>query len=85
LAALGDVFCPRIFMRRGSRVPAGTVSVTTYFLADPLEVGALGYDFALGVARANRFSRGYHDQDVQVWNRHGSLLATSHQIVYFKA
>jgi acyl-CoA thioesterase len=84
LAALSDVFCPRIFMRRGSRVPAGTISVTTYFLAAPLELAAVGSDYLLATARANRFSGGYHDQDVRVWTRQGALLATSHQIVYFK-
>jgi hypothetical protein len=38
----------------------------------------------LGVARASHFGKGYHDQVAEIWSRDGLLLATSHQIVYFK-
>ncbi|CQD15250.1 hypothetical protein BN1232_03258 [Mycobacterium lentiflavum] len=34
---------------------------------------------------ADRFTHGYSDQSAQVWSRGGALLATTHQIVYFKA
>lgn len=84
LAAACDVFFPRVFLRRGSFLPAGTISLTTYFHAEEHELDALGADFVLGVARANRFSRGYFDQSAELWSRGGTLLATSHQIVYFK-
>ena len=85
LAALCDVFCPRIFLRQGKPVPSGTTSVTTYFHADQHQLDAVGAEYVLGVARANRFSGGYFDQSAHVWTRDGVLLATSHQLVYFKA
>lgn len=84
LAALCDIFFPRVFLRRGGFVPAGTISLTTYFHADQQQLNALGDDFVLGTAYANRFTRGYFDQSAQVWTRAGGLLASTHQIVYFK-
>jgi acyl-CoA thioesterase len=83
LAALSDVFFPRIYLRRGV-VPSGTISLTTYFHADSQHLDALGGDFILGTAHANRFDRGFFDQSAQLWSRDGALLATSYQIVYFK-
>ncbi len=85
LAAWCDVFFPRVFLRRGQFVPAGTISLTSYFHADPQQLAAVGSDFILGIAHANRFSGGYFDQSAQLWTRAGTLLATTHQIVYFKA
>lgn len=85
LAALSDIFYPRVFLRRGGFVPSGTISLTTYFHADQDQLDALGGDFVLATAHANRFTRGYFDQSAQVWSRDGVLLATTHQIVYFKS
>lgn len=84
LASLSDVFFPRVFLRRGRFVNAGTISLTTYFHADQGEIDALGSDFLLGSAHANRFSRGYFDQSAHLWSRAGRLLASTHQLVYFK-
>jgi acyl-CoA thioesterase len=79
-----DIFYPRVFLRRGAPVPAGTISLTTYFHADQQQLDAVGADYVLGTAHANRFSNGYFDQSAQVFSRDGALLATTHQIVYFK-
>jgi acyl-CoA thioesterase len=84
LAALCDIFYPRVFLRRGGFVPSGTISLTTYFHADQHQVDGVGNDFVLCTAHANRFTRGYFDQSAQVWTRDGVLLATTHQVVYFK-
>lgn len=83
LAAMSDVFFPRIFLRRGI-VPSGTISMTIYFHADSGHLAALGGDYILGTAHANRFDRGFFDQSAQLWGRDGSLLVTTYQIVYFK-
>lgn len=83
LTALSDIFFPRIFLRRGV-VPSGTISLTTYFHADGRSLEALGGDYILGTAHANRFDRGFFDQSAQLWGRDGKLLATTYQIVYFK-
>jgi acyl-CoA thioesterase len=84
LAALCDVFYPRVFRRRGAVLPAGTISLTTYFHADRRQLDRLGGDYVLGTAHANRFTGGYFDQSAQIWTRDGALLATTNQIVYFK-
>ncbi len=84
LAALSDIFYPRVFLRRGGFVPSGTISLTTYFHADQHQLDGLGTEFVLCTAHANRFTRGYFDQSAQVWTRDGVLLATTHQVVYFK-
>jgi acyl-CoA thioesterase len=84
LAAMCDVFYPRIFVRKGRFLPASTISLTTYFHADQEQLTAQGDGFVLATARAGRFSRGYFDQTAQIWGHRGELLAASHQIVYFK-
>lgn len=85
LTALADTFFGRIFHVRAAMVPIGTVSVTTYFHADAGDLAANGDAPLLGVADAKIFSKGYSDQTVDLWSRAGRLLATSHQIVYFRA
>jgi acyl-CoA thioesterase len=84
LTALADVFYPRIFLRRASRVPAGTVSMTVYFHADDATMRATGTGHVLGQARAHAFGAGFHDQSACLWNASGQLLATSVQVVYYK-
>lgn len=85
LAALCDVFYPRVFQRRGKVVPAGTISMTTYFHADAEQLAALGGDYVLATAHAHCFAHGHSDQSAQVWTRAGALLATTHQLVYYKS
>ncbi|MCV7346292.1 thioesterase family protein [Mycolicibacterium rhodesiae] len=84
LTAISDVFYPRVFLRRGRMLPAGTISLTTYFHVDGAELAEQGTDYVLASAHAQRFARGYFDQTAQIWGRNGTLLATSHQIVYYK-
>ena len=67
LTSLCDVFFPRVFLRRGQYMPAGTVSLTIYFHA-----------------RSQHFGKGYFDQSGELWSSDGNLLATTHQLVYFK-
>jgi hypothetical protein len=84
LCAMCDGFFPRIFLRRPGFVPAGTVSMTVYFHADAAALAAQHEAPVLGVARAQVFAQGFFDQTAQVWGRDGGLLASSHQIVYYK-
>ena len=67
-----------------ARVPAGTVSITTYFHVGQAELAATGTGFVLGQARAQEFRNGFFDQTAQLWNQAGRLLVSTHQIVYFK-
>lgn len=84
LAAMSDVFYPRVWLRRATRVPAGTVSITTYFHADSAQLAQNGDGFLLAQARAQAFRNGFFDQTAQLWSEAGLLLATSTQMVYYK-
>ncbi|MDP3799054.1 MAG: thioesterase family protein [Polaromonas sp.] len=84
LTAMADAFHPRVWLRRATRVPAGTVSITVYFHADSRQLAQGGGGHLLGQARGQHFRNGFFDQVVQVWNQAGALLATSSQMVYYK-
>lgn len=84
LTALADVFFPRVWLRRARRVPAGTVSITVYFHAGSAQLQQTGTGYLLGQAQGQEFRNGFFDQTAQLWNQAGTMLATSHQIVYYK-
>ena len=84
LAALSDVFFPRIFIRRRRFTPIGTVSITTYFHADAAQLAQQADRHLLGRARALNFHNGYFDQIAEMWSDAGWLLASTQQMVYFK-
>jgi acyl-CoA thioesterase len=84
LAALCDVFFPRIWLRRARQTPLGTVSMTIYFHADADELQRAGTGYLLAQARGQGFGGGYFDHAAQVWHEGGSLLATTHQVMYYK-
>jgi acyl-CoA thioesterase len=84
LASMADVFAPRIWHRRARFVPLGTVSITVYFHASGAVLAASGDQHLLGQAQGQAFGQGFFDHSAQLWNQQGTLLATSHQVVYFK-
>ena len=84
LAAICDVFYPRSFRRRQRFTPAGTVSITTYFHAEAAALAAQGDRALLAVATGRRFTQGFFDQTAELWSHDGHLLASSHQVVYYK-
>lgn len=85
LVAMCDAFYPRIFRRRQSFTPAGTVSMTVHLHADAAELAAQGSAPVLACARGLRFGGGFFDQRAEIWGRDGRLLAGSQQSVWFKA
>ena len=85
LAAGCDIFYPRVWQRRGAHTPAGTVSMTVYFHADGQALRVVGNDFVLAQARAQEYRGGFFDQTAQLWARDGTMLATTHQLVYYKS
>lgn len=85
LAAMSDCFFPRIFVRRQQLALIGTITLTTYFHADRAALTQQSDKHLLAEAHANRFYNGYFDQGAKLWGADGTLLATSHQLVYFKA
>ena len=84
LTALCDVFFPRIWLRRALRVPIGTVSFTVYFHANADALAQVGDQPVLAQAQGQGFRDGFFDQTAQIWSPSGILLATSHQLVYYK-
>ena len=84
LAAVCDNFFPRLYIRRRKRSPVGTVSLTTYFHADGAMLAQQADRFVLGVARAVNFRNGFFDQSAEIWSDAGQLLASTHQVVYYR-
>jgi acyl-CoA thioesterase len=84
LTAMADVFFPRVWLRRATRVPVGTVSMTVYFHADGAQLAGCGSGHLLAEARALNFRHGFFDQTGMLWNAQGHLLCSTHQIVYYK-
>jgi acyl-CoA thioesterase len=84
LTALSDVFFPRVWRRRPLPVPIGTVSMTVYFHADSALLQSTGDGYLLGQCQAQAFRNGFFDQTAQLWTEGGQLLATTHQVVYYK-
>jgi len=84
LTAMADTFFPRIWLRRAKQTPVGTVTMTVYFHADGAQLAATGTQYLLAQARGQGFRNGYFDHAGQLWNEQGDLLATTHQVVYFK-
>lgn len=84
LAAVCDCFFPRIFMRRGVPAPVGTVTLTSFFHADAALLAAQCDRHVLGSAQGQSFRDGYFDQSAQIWGDDGQLLASTHQMVYYK-
>ncbi|MFA6312058.1 MAG: thioesterase family protein [Sterolibacterium sp.] len=88
LTALCDSYLPRIFLRRKEFVPIATVSMNIYFHAGAEALARHGAAPLLTVAQAQAFSDGHFDHQGQVWGRggndHDTLLATTHQMVWYK-
>ncbi len=84
LTAMSDAFYPRIWLRRARWVATGTVSLTVYFHASEAELAAVGGQHVYAQARAQDFRHGFFDQTAHLWSRTGLLLASAHQIVYYK-
>lgn len=84
LTAMADIFFPRIWLRRATQTPVGTVTMTVYYHADAAQLAGTGTDYLLVQAKGQGFRNGYFDHAGQLWNEAGDLLATTHQVVYFK-
>ena len=84
LTAMADVFFPRVWLKRATRVPVGTVSMTVYFHADGAQLAANGDGYLLAEARAQAFRDGFFDQTGLLWGADGRLLCSTHQVVYYK-
>lgn len=84
IAAHCDSFIPRLFVRKGAASPVSTVSLSINFHIDSASLDAIPGSFVFGQARANGFHDGFYDQEGRLWSENGLLLATTHQMVWFK-
>lgn len=84
LTSMADGFFPRIYLRRGVPGVAGTMSMTVHFHASAQDLAEQGSDYVLARAQGQAFRNGYFDHHAHLWGRHGKLLATTSQVVYFK-
>jgi len=60
------------------------VSMTTHFHASADELAAHGTAPLAAVADSHVFHRSFCDQSVELYGRDGQLLATSHQVAFFR-
>ena len=84
LTAIADVFFPRVWLRRAMLTPIGTVSMTVYYHADAEQLAAVPRGYLLLQAQGQGFGGGFFDHGGQLWAEDGRLLATTHQVVYYK-
>jgi acyl-CoA thioesterase len=84
LTAMSDCFFPRIWLRRATFVPLGTVTMTVHFHAGQEQLRQTGSSYLLGQTQGQGFGAGYFDHTAQLWNESGTLLVTTSQVYYFK-
>lgn len=84
IAAHCDTFIPRLFVRKGGPTPISTVTLTINFHVDGATLQAMEGQHSFAKAKANAFNGGYYDQEGQIWSRDGILLATTHQMVWYR-
>ena len=84
LTSMADIFYPRVFQRLGTYVPAGTISLTIHYFATAEDLKTQADSYVLAHAQSRRFHKGYFDQSAELWGSDEKLLATSHQVVYYK-
>lgn len=84
IAAYCDSFVPRLFVRKGAPRPISTVTMSINFHIGGEALQQQQGLHAFGKAKANAFNGGYYDQEAQLWSEDGALLATTHQLVWFR-
>lgn len=84
LAAMADCFFARVFVARGALMPVGTITMSTWFHATEDDLARQRDRPLMGRVDARVYRRGYHDQSAEIWSDDGRLLATSHQLVYYR-
>jgi acyl-CoA thioesterase len=85
LTALCDTGLPQIFTRLKKRVPISSITMNVFFHGGKDDLAQVGEDFVLSVARMRIATSGFFDATTTMWSRSGALLATTEQVIYFKA
>lgn len=84
LAAFCDSFIPRLFVRMGAPRQVATVTLSINFHIDGAGLDAEQGRSTFTQTRANAFNRGYYDQEALLWSESGKLLASTHQLVWYR-
>jgi len=84
IAAYCDAFVPRLFVRKGAPTPISTITLSINFHVDGATLERLQARHAFAQAKANAFNGGYYDQEGRLWAEDGTLLATTHQLVWYR-
>jgi hypothetical protein len=58
--------------------------MTVYYHVDAQQLAAAGSGHLLLQAQGQGFGGGYFDHGGQLWDERGTLVATTHQVVYYK-
>jgi acyl-CoA thioesterase len=58
--------------------------MSTYFLAAPEELAAVGDDYVLSEAEGTRIEHSLVGSRSRLWSRQGNLLATTEQLCWFR-
>jgi acyl-CoA thioesterase len=85
LVAFADTPLTRLFLVLRQFTPISTVTKTVYLHATAEDYAEAGEDYLLVEAEGARGGRGFYDQFAKLWTRDGRLLATSQQMVWYKA
>jgi hypothetical protein len=85
LTALCDAGFPQIFVYLKGPVPISSITLNVFYHATNAELASVGADFILNVARMRGAAHGFSDTTTAMWSRSGALLATTEQVVWFKA
>ncbi len=84
LTYLADVYPPRIWLSCAAPCVSATITLSVYFLASQDEMAAMGDDYVLSEATGTRAHDSTVGSKLNIWNRSGTLLATSEQVSWFK-
>ncbi|WP_420433596.1 acyl-CoA thioesterase [Hyphobacterium sp.] len=85
LVCLADTPTPRVFFVVHDFAVLSTVSMTVYLHASKDDLAEAGPDWIMMDANAGRGGGGFYDQHTRIWSRAGKLLATTQQMVWYKA
>lgn len=84
IASYCDCFLPRISVRRKAPPPISTITMSINFHVDSVTLADRVRFAVLGEASTNVFNGGLYDQEGILWSDDGLVLATTHQVVWFR-
>jgi acyl-CoA thioesterase len=84
LAFLSDLKAPRSFYWHKRPHPTSTLTLSVYFLATGAELSLVRDDFILTEAIGTRGTDSLSGEQLRLWSRDGTLLATSEQLCWYR-